>query len=110
MKKLLVSLSLVTAFLLFSACSDGDRAGSVRLLVQEDGTVLLNGEPVALEALPARVEALAATGDTVWYHRVGARLDPHPNAMEVLMLLVESNVPVRLFMDAEFEHPEDGRH
>jgi biopolymer transport protein ExbD len=109
MKNTLRALILLTFSALILACS-ADRDNAVRLLIQEDGTVLMNGEAVGLDALPARFAALAEAGDTVWYHRAGSRTEMHPNVMEVLGMLVEANVPVRLFMDAEFEHPEDGRH
>jgi hypothetical protein len=115
MKKLLLLPLVLLAFSLpvLSGCSKkggagaeaAKAAGASRLVLSEDGEVRFEDEALTLDELPAKVGEVKARGGSIWYHRAGPRDQRPPEAMQVLNILVEAQVPVQLYEDAEFTRP-----
>jgi hypothetical protein len=115
MKKFLLLPLLLLAFSLpvLTGCSKkGDAgaeaaqaAGASRLVLSEDGELSLDDEALTMDALPAKIGEVKARGGSIWYHRAGPRDQRPPEAMQVLNILVEAQVPVQLYEDAEFTRP-----
>jgi hypothetical protein len=115
MKKFLLLPLFLLAFSLpvLSACSKkggagveaAQAAGASRLVLSEDGDLSLDDESVTMDALPAKIGEVKARGGSIWYHRAGPRDQRPPEAMQVLNILVEAQVPVQLYEDAEFTRP-----
>ena len=115
MKKFLLLPVLLLAFSVpvLSGCSKkggegaeaAQAAGATRLVLQEDGALRLDDQPVTMDELPAKVDEVKARGGSIWYHRAGPRDQRPPEAMQVLNILVSAQVPVQLYEDSEFTRP-----
>jgi biopolymer transport protein ExbD len=69
----------------------------VKVFVNKSGEITLDGKPTDLEGLKTAFAALAQKKGLVLYARENPEAaQPHPNAMEVIKLVVENKLPVRL--------------
>jgi hypothetical protein len=73
-----------------------------RVIVDHSGTILLNGARVSLDELRVHFVELKSEGGEVWYHHPNPSGEPPPMAMQVIQLIVEAQLPVRLAIDEEF--------
>ena len=120
MPKLLIAVS---ALLLLPGCqgdapSPAPRSGEpsaqtdkiVKIVVSASGEIQADGKPVTLEALADQLAALRAKGGAVWYYRENPAAEPHPNAEQVINLIAENGLPVRLSTKPDFSDSagEDG--
>jgi hypothetical protein len=74
----------------------------LKVSVKVSGAVLLDGEPVSLEGLGAKLESLKADRPVVWYHREAAEGEPPAEAMQVMKLVVDKQLPISLSSKADF--------
>ncbi len=74
--------------------SDNDAKVEVKVMV--DGTIFADGDKVSLDQLRSTFAHLKEAGGTVWYYREAADGEPHPNAMEVMNLVVENQLPLTM--------------
>jgi hypothetical protein len=72
-----------------------------RISVLRDGAVLLDGKNVDLTQLADALQALP-DGASVSYYREAAGGEPPPAALEVMKLIVERRLPVRLSTKPDF--------
>jgi biopolymer transport protein ExbD len=77
-------------------------AHNLKVKVMADGRVLTDSGTVSLEQLGKQLAALKAKNGTVWYYREAAAAEPHPNAMEVIKLVVDNKLPIALSAKADF--------
>ncbi len=75
---------------------------SLRVKVLTDGSVFANDQPVTLDQLAEQFDTLSKAGGTVWYYRETPGNEPHPNAMEIMRLIVENQLPVTLSTKSDF--------
>ena len=62
----------------------------------DDKTVSLEDLKVALSKLKQ------SPGSSVWYYRENPAGEPHPNAKEVLKLIIDARLPIRLSTKPDF--------
>jgi len=74
----------------------------LKVSVRVTGAVLLDGEPISLDGLGTKLEGLKADRPVVWYHREAAEGEPPPEAMQVMKLVVDKQLPISLSSKADF--------
>ena len=74
----------------------------VKVKVTAGGEVSADGQPVTLERLAARMSQLKQVGGAVYYYRENPEGEPHPNAMKVIELVTENQLPIRLCTNPDF--------
>ena len=74
----------------------------LKVSVLADGAVLLNGEPVTLTQLAGAMDAAPSGNTAVWYYREDAGSNGPASALEVMKLIVERQLPVRLSSKPDF--------
>ena len=74
----------------------------VKVVVEPTGSIVVDGDPSSLDDLRKRLGEIPPNGGEVWYHR-----DPHrpipPGALEVIQVISDARLPIRLAVDPEFE-------
>ena len=69
----------------------------IKVFVTKSGEITLDGKPTDLEGLKPAFASLAQKKGLVLYARENPEAaHPHPNAMEVIKLVIENKLPVRL--------------
>lgn len=74
----------------------------LKVSVLADGTILLDGNRVSLQNLADAFEAGSQKGAVVWYYRENAGAAPPPVALQVMKLVVDRRLPVRLSSKPDF--------
>ena len=74
----------------------------LKVKVFADGTISANDKPVVLEQLAEQMSELQKSGATVWYYREAAGEEPHENAMRVMGLVVNNELPVSFSTKPDF--------
>jgi len=74
----------------------------LKVSVLVSGAMLLDGEPVSMEGLRARIESLKGDRPVVWYYREAAGGEPSAEAMQVMKLVTENRLPISLSSKADF--------
>jgi hypothetical protein len=67
-----------------------------RIAVTTKGVVSLDGATITLDALKTRLADLKKRNGEVWYYREAGRRDPPAQAMEVIKLVMDHNLPISL--------------
>jgi hypothetical protein len=77
-------------------------------LVTKAGAVRADGRAITIEELGKKFAELARANGYIFYFREdpGAS-EPHPNAMQVMALIVEHGLPVRFAAGPDFTHAVD---
>jgi hypothetical protein len=105
-----ITFVLVVAWLIFfAAChrspsSDIDKSKLptadspyVKVFVAKSGEITLDGKAASIDELKAAFASLAQKKGVVLYAREAPEeQEPHPNAMQVITLVTENRLPVRL--------------
>lgn len=90
----------------------GDRVTAteaIRVSVQANGDIRIDGASTTAAALDTRFAALAKAGGEVWYYREAAQGESHPNAMRVMELIVQHRLPITLSSKPDFSDYVDGQ-
>jgi hypothetical protein len=74
----------------------------LKVSVLANGTVLLDGNPVTLEALAEAMDAAPKADTAVWYYRENAAGEAPAAATEVMKLVVARRLPIRLSTKPDF--------
>ena len=74
----------------------------VKISVLSSNALLLNGEPTDLQRLDQALAEAKSAGGLVYYYREMPPIDPSPEAMEVLKLVVKHQLPVTLSSKSDF--------
>lgn len=72
-----------------------------KISVLADGSLLLDGNAITLPDLSAALQS-AEPADVVWYYRENAAADGPPIALEVMKLIAQQRLPVRLSTKPDF--------
>ena len=101
--------SLLPVFVLFVAClASAQNLLVARVTALASGKILLNGKETTIYSLSSEFEHLKAKGGEVWYYRENAQSEPHPQAMEVIKLVVRNNLPISMSSKPDFSDYVDG--
>ena len=82
---------------------------TVRIKVFVDGSIVADDQPVSLLQLDQRLSDLAKSQGLVLYHREAADTKAHPNASEVVKLIIKHRLPVSLSSNPDFSDWIDDR-
>jgi|SRR6185369_2715835 hypothetical protein len=74
----------------------------LKVSVLVSGSVLLDGEPISLEALRVKFESLKAQRPVVWYYREAASGEPPPEAMQMMKMVTDNRLPISLSSKPDF--------
>ena len=74
----------------------------LKVSVLADGRLLLDGNPVTLTELSRAIQSTPQTGAAVWYYRENAEGQGPAIALEVMKLIMERRLPIRLSTKPDF--------
>jgi hypothetical protein len=74
----------------------------LKVSVLASGAVSLDGKPVTVEELQAKLESVKADRPVVWYYREAAGGEPPAEAMHVMKVVVDNRLPVSLCSKPDF--------
>lgn len=74
----------------------------LKVFVGADESLMIDGEPATSDELTARLDALKASGGSVWYSRENPADEATPGAMMVMQMIVDRKLPVRLSARRDF--------
>ena len=117
------TLGLITTCLLVlvAGCYRGDAAPSgpgpiIKITALANGEILVDGQVCSLADLRTVMTKAVQTKSPVYYYREAADQEPHPNAIEAIRIVAESNLPISLSTRPDFSdyvdnegrsHPRD---
>lgn len=81
----------------------------VKIAVHADGRITADGRAVSVDALAPILRDLAKNKGEVWYYREAAQSEPHPNALQVLKLIVDNSLPVSLSTKPDYSDVIDDK-
>lgn len=74
----------------------------VKVSVFASGALLLDGRSVTLDGLGQALKSAKERNAVVWYYREAAASDPPPQAAEVIKLIIQNGLPVKLSTKPDF--------
>ena len=74
----------------------------LRMSVLINGTILLDGQRVALSDVQRALERIKGKRGVVWYYRESGGSEPPAEAVEVFKLIVEHKVPLSISTQPDF--------
>lgn len=74
----------------------------IEVQVSSTGEIRVDGTPMSIDQVDARIAKLASEAGTVWYYCEGATGEPHPNAMRVIELVVKHRLPISMSSKPDF--------
>ena len=90
-------VSLLLLYLpLHAADMKTDRKPVLRISVLTSGKVLLNGKESNLPDVKKALEKARSEQAIVWYYRESGKGEPPQQAMEVIKLVIENNLPISM--------------
>jgi hypothetical protein len=81
----------------------------LKIAITGSGEITADGRPTTLEALIPIFRELAKSKREVWYYREAPKAEPHPNAVKVLNVIVDNNLPVRLSTKPDYSDSVDDK-
>lgn len=101
------AIQVLAALFVLSACNDqlsaADDRPVLKVSVFEDGRIEVDGRDSDFGALRTAFAEHSNAKGVVWYYRAGpADKEPHPNAMAVIDLVIEFQLPVSLSGTPDF--------
>jgi biopolymer transport protein ExbD len=107
----LVAVSVVLAALL--GCQQPQPAqanmNTLKIKVSIGGEITVNGQAASLDQTSAKLTELKKANGLVLYHRENPQGEPHPNAMKVMDLVADNQLPIRLCAKADFSDAVDDK-
>jgi len=102
---------LLLCMSLYATDMKAEKGPIVRLSVLTSGTVLLNGKESSLPEVKKALEKAKSEHGMVWYYRENDGREPPPQAMEVIQLVVENNLPISMSSKPDFsDYIDDKGH
>ena len=82
---------------------------TLKLSVLASGTVLLDGQPIAMDALDRKLDSADKQSTAIWYYREAAAKDPPPEALAVIQLVAKHKLRVSMSSRPDFSDYVDAR-
>ena len=94
-------LAIVIAFVLVgereaSGQARADQRPVGKIAVTANGTVSLDGAAITLDGLKAKLADLKKRNGVVWYYRQAASGEPPAQAMDVIKLVIDNQLPISM--------------
>lgn len=87
---------------LYGADMKSEKTPIVRLSVLKSGTILLDGKESNLPEIKKALGKAKLDNAVVWYYRENGKSEPPPQAMEVIELIIEHNLPISMSSKSDF--------
>ena len=68
----------------------------LKIAVTADGRITVDGSPATIDSVRASLRRLAEQKGVVWYYREAGRGKAPPESTEVIHLVIENRLPIRL--------------
>lgn len=81
----------------------------LKIAVSADGRVIADGRAVSVDTLPSILRNLAKSKGEVWYYREAAQGETHPDALRVLSVIVDHNLPISLSTKPDYSDVVDDK-
>jgi hypothetical protein len=81
----------------------------LKLSVLASGVVLLDGEPIELDALDRKLGAADKQSTAIWYYRQAAAIEPPPEAKAVIQLVIQHKLPISMSSLPDFSDYVDAK-
>ncbi len=83
----------------------------VEISVLMSGQILIDGIASTIDQVDERLTQLKSEGGTVWYYREAGQQEPPPEAMQIIKMVVENELPISLSSKPDFSDyiGEDGQ-
>ena len=98
--------ALITLLLLcvrlYAADMKVEKNPVLRISVLTSGQILLDGRETNLAGIKKALEKARSEGAVVWYYRESGKGEPPKQAMEVIKLVVENNLPISMSSKPDF--------
>jgi hypothetical protein len=78
-----------------------------KIKVAAGGEITVDGKVASLDQTSAKLADLKKANVVVLYHRENPQGEPHPNAMKVMKLVTDNQLPIRLCAKADFSDSVD---
>ena len=101
---------LVLALSVTAACRSADQrvleaqldnAPTLKIWLSTNGAIEIDGKPGDLAVLDAKLGELVKKKGVVHYGRDAAQLEPHPNAMKIMDLVIKHQLPIKMITERE---------
>ena len=109
MRRIFACLLLIAGVGMIDGCqrrpsdSDPGSGPAAKIKIGQDGVVSLDDKTVSLDELKAALSKLKQSPrSSVWYYRENPAGEPHPNAKQVLKLIIDARLPIRLSTKPDF--------
>ena len=66
------------------------------------GQILIDGTESTVAQVEQRLAQLKSEGGTVWYYREAGHQEPPPEAMQIIKMVVENELPISLSSKPDF--------
>ncbi|MCA9730549.1 MAG: hypothetical protein H6696_12195 [Deferribacteres bacterium] len=106
----MIKLFVLTVLLILTGCSQQKETEEqlknseiyMKISVLQSGSILLNGKESTLEQVEQELIELKARKGSVWYYREVGQEEPPNEAMEVIKLIAENDLPITLSSRPDF--------
>jgi hypothetical protein len=104
-----IVISVVFAMLIGCQKDEAVKANTntLRIKVSTSGDITIDGQAASLDEASAKMADLKKANGIVLYHRENPQGEPHPNAMKIMALVVEHQLPIHLCAKADFSDSVD---
>ena len=79
----------------------------LKIKVSAGGEIAVDGQAASLDQTSAKLTELKEASGVVLYHRENPQGKPHPNAMKVLKIVTDNQLPIRLCAKSDFSDSVD---
>ena len=74
----------------------------LKISVLQSGRILIDGYESTIDQVEQGLVNLKSKGGSVWYYREAGQQEPPPEAMEVIKLIADNELPITLSSKSDF--------
>ena len=75
---------------------------TLKIMVSASGDITVERQAATLDQVSAKLAELKKSGGAVLYYRENPEGEPHPNAVKVMQLVIDNQLPIRLCVKPDF--------
>jgi len=99
--------SFVNSYSRHPKASFSPNAPVLKIALKANGAIVVDGVPSSLESLRDSISSIAQQKGVVWYYREAAHKEAPPQSAEIVKLIIENRVPVRLSARPDYSDSVD---